>query len=318
MPEISLGVGAAAWRGAVGINGREIVLPLFVFDVDNALGGVDHAVPGIAGGHHAVEHVNAAGDAFQDIFWGTDAHKVPGFVCGQDLGHQLRHSIHVFYGFANREAADGIAFPPESGDGFCGYFAQFRIRAALNDGEKRLGMSVKRLGIVETLDAAREPAVCEAERFFRVFEIAGIRGTFIESHDDIRADDALDVHHIFRGKVVFRTIYVALKRDAFFFNLSAVRQGIHLESAAVGEYRAFPAIETVNTASFAQYIEARAQVKVVGIAQANLRLNIIAQFVLVYSFYRRRSTNRHKNRGLNLPVVGGDESCAGAAVRVGM
>ena len=50
----------------------------------------------------------------------------------------------------------------------------------------------------------------------------------------------------------------------------------------------------------------------VGVPQTNLGMDIVAEFVLVHGLYRGGSTNGHKDGGLNLTVVGGDESGASA------
>ena len=56
----------------------------------------------------------------------------------------------------------------------------------------------------------------------------------------------------------------------------------------------------------------------VGVAEYDLRPDVIGQFVLMHGFYRRCCAYGHKNRGLNHAVIGGDEARASAGVRVGM
>ena len=56
----------------------------------------------------------------------------------------------------------------------------------------------------------------------------------------------------------------------------------------------------------------------VGVTQANLRMNVIGQFVLMHGFYRSSRTDGHKNRRFNRPVIGSDEASAGAALGIGM
>ena len=64
--------------------------------------------------------------------------------------------------------------------------------------------------------------------------IAGIGGTFIKSHDDVSANDALNIDHIFRGKNVPAAINVALKVYTLFIYFSICRKGKDLVAAAIG------------------------------------------------------------------------------------
>jgi hypothetical protein len=68
----------------------------------------------------------------------------------------------------------------------------------------------------------------------------------------------------------------------------------------------------MDTAGFPEYFEARAQVQVVGIAQTDLRADIVAEFMLVYSLHRGGGTYGHKYGRLDFSVAGRDESGARA------
>ena len=46
------------------IERRKIGFPFFIFDVDRAVCGKQHAVSGVSGRHHAIEHVDAERDVF--------------------------------------------------------------------------------------------------------------------------------------------------------------------------------------------------------------------------------------------------------------
>ena len=48
--------------------------------------------------------------------------------------------------------------------------------------------------------------------------------TFIKSHDDITADNALDVHHFFGAEQMFAAINMRLKHYTFFIYLPVVGQ----------------------------------------------------------------------------------------------
>ena len=80
------------------------------------------------------------------------------------------------------------------------------------------------------------------------------------------------------------SINMAAKFATLFAEFANACQREHLETAAIGQHRAVEAIETVQTACLAQYVQPRTQVKVVGIAQNNLRLYVLLEFVLVNAF----------------------------------
>jgi len=111
---------------------------------------------------------------------------------------------------------------------------------------------------------------------------------------------------------------MALEGDALFFNFPTMGERINLKPTTIGQHGALPAIETVDATRSLQHIQAGAQVEVIGIAQADLGVDIVSKFVLVYGFYRSRCAHGHKNRGMDRAVVGLDLSGAGAGVGVGM
>ncbi len=311
-------MGLTCVYGADWVNGRKISLPLLVSDVDDAFGRVQHPVSRVAGGQYAVEHINTSGDPFQNIFGGAHAHEVAGFVLGKNLRHQFGHGVHFFGGFAHRESTDGIALAPVRGDGFGRNFPQLRVGAALHNREKGLLMTINRFGVVETFNAAFEPAVREAHRFFGILEIAWVGRTLIEGHNNVCPDDALDVHHVFWRKRVFRTINMALKGDTFLFDLPPMGERINLIAAAVGQDRALPSIETVDTARCTKHIQTRAEIEVISIAEADFGVNIVAELVLMYGFDGSRGAYGHENGGIDRAVVGFDLAGAGAGVGIGM
>ena len=242
------------------VNRAEIGFPFRVFDVDDAFGREKLAVPGVARRHHAVEHVDAERDAFEDVRGRTDPHQITRFVGGQNGGDEFGHRIHFFDGFADREAADGIAFAAKRGDGFGRNFPQFGESAALHNRKKSLRVAMHRLGRVEMLAASFEPAMGKLHRVFGVLEIAGIRGAFIEGHNDVCADNSLNINGFLRRKKMFGAVDMALESHAVLLYFSPMGERINLVAAAVGQNRAIPAVEFVQSACHLQHFEARSEV----------------------------------------------------------
>lgn len=113
---------------------------------------------------------------------------------------------------------------------------------------------------------------------------------------------------------MLRTVDVAAEMRAFFGQFAVAAERKYLEAAAIGKDRALPAVELVQTAGFVDYIHARAQIQMVGIAENDLSLYIVAQFVEMYAFYRTGCADRHEYRCLDDAVVGFYKSGTGLAV----
>jgi hypothetical protein len=74
--------------------------------------------------------------------------------------------------------------------------------------------------------------------------------------------------------------------------------------------------ELVQAASGLHDRVAGAQVEVVGIAEDDLRLHIVAQMGLLHGLDRADRAYRHENGGMDRTMVGFDLACTGAAARI--
>lgn len=220
--QVGLGVELTRQTRILLIDGAEILLPLGVLDVDDAAAGVEQAVAGVSGGQHAVEHIDAEGNALQDIDRRAYAHQVAGLIFGQDLTDQIGHLVHIFRRFAYRQAADGVGLAAETRDGFRGGSPQIGVGAALHDGEERLKIAVEAFLPVEVIAAAPQPAVGHLHRVFGVAIVARVGRAFVKGHDDIAADGSLDIDRLFRREKVAGAVDVRLKGNAFLFDLPVV------------------------------------------------------------------------------------------------
>lgn len=131
-------------------------------------------------------------------------------------------------------------------------------------------------------------------------------------------DGALDVHHAFGREDVLAAVDVRAKLGALFAQLADARKGEHLEATAVGQHRAVEAVELVQAARLLQHVEARTEVQVVGVAQNDLRLDVLLQFSQVHTFDGAHSAYRHEDGSFDLPVVGRYQACAGIGLAVGI
>ena len=93
--------------------------------------------------------------------------------------------------------------------------SEIRIYASLDDREKCLGISVKRLGLIEMLHTPLQPPLGKGKGFLGILVIRISGTTFVQSHDYVGSDYTLGVHIVFRsedmlGAVDMRTEYASV------------------------------------------------------------------------------------------------------------
>ena len=109
-----------------------------IAEVEPSGTGVDEPVPTSSGRHHAIEHVDAARHAFQDIVGSPDPHEVARGVVRKQRRGLFDGAQHDVLGFADRQAADRIAVEADGDQGFGAAAPQRRPRTTLHDPEQRL------------------------------------------------------------------------------------------------------------------------------------------------------------------------------------
>ena len=107
---------------------------------------------------------------------------------------------------------------------------------------------------VEPLHAPVEPAFGQAKGFLGIFIIGIARATLVERHDDVGTDGTLDVHYLLWCKEVLRTVDMRAELGALFMQFAVIGEGKDLEPSAIGEDRAFPPIELMQSAHLFQYL----------------------------------------------------------------
>jgi hypothetical protein len=98
--EVGLAVVVAHGTVNAFVEGGEVPFPFFIVDVDDAPGGEEHGVAAVAGGHYAVEHIHAEGNAFEYVPGGAYAHEVAGPVLGQGFAAKLADLVPHGLGLA--------------------------------------------------------------------------------------------------------------------------------------------------------------------------------------------------------------------------
>ena len=264
---IAAGVAAAAL-----FEDRVVVRELGVLHDETACPRHGHAVACDARRVDAVEHIDAALHALDEAVRRANAHEVARLVLRQKRRRVLEHLVHELLRLADREAAYRVARQVHRRRLAGAPLAQVFVHTALHDAEEALVRGRHRL--LATL----EPADRALRRLLRVVVVGRIRHTFIERHDDVRAECHLDLHRDFRREELLRAVDVRAERHALLCDLAQIAEAEDLKPAAVRQDRAVPVHELVQAAGLADEIHARPQEEVVGVRQDDARAEIV-QFV---------------------------------------
>ena len=141
---------------------------------------------------------------------------------------------------------------------------QVFMHAALNDSEQRIAIAI--MGVLTAL----RPTQRKPHRRGRVALVRGIRCAFVENHDNIGIERALNTHRFFRRQEADVPVYRRTKPDPFLADLAQLTQTENLESAGVGENRPIPAHEAMQSTMRCNDVEARSEPKVECIAEHDL------------------------------------------------
>ena len=305
--------GSAVDVATVWIDRAEIHLPLLVAHVHRTIVGEEHGVATIAGWHHAVEHIDTSLDGFEDVLWCTYSHQVARLVLWQNLVDHLYHLIHHLGRFSYGKTADGISVCSLVGNKLGCFSSQLWEGTTLHDREETLVVTIERFGLIETLETTVQPALCHLKALLGILEVALSWRTLVESHHDVGTDDALCVHHVLWGKDMFASVDMRTELATFLSQLTDTGERENLETTTVGEDRTLPAIESMQAACCLHDLKSWTEVEVIGIAQDNLSLHLVAKLVEVDSLHRTYGSHRHEDWSLDLSVVGGDDASAGIA-----
>ena len=120
---------------------------------------------------------------------------------------------------------------------------------------------------VELRAAALEPPEAAIHRGARRGLVRLSFDQFVELHDQIGADVALDPHDVLGRVVVQRSVEVTAERDALFGDGAHLRQRVDLKAPRVGEHRAVPAREGVQPAERPHHQVARTEVEMEGVGE---------------------------------------------------
>ena len=237
-----------------------------VAQVDRAATREGEPMTAVAGGQHAIEHVDAAADRFQQILRRANAHQIARLVGGQRRCDLVDNAEHDLLRLADREPADRIAGKADADEGTGALGAQRRVVAALHDAEQ----GAARRRTLERALAALGPAQRQPHRAFHFGTRRGQLQAFVELHHDVGPEQILDFDRALRRERDHRAVDVRAERDAALVELAQLRQRHHLEPARVGQDRVRPVHERVQAAQRRDALGARPQHQVIGVAEQDV------------------------------------------------
>ena len=227
-------------------------------------------------------------------------------------GCKIQRGEHRLLPLAHGEAADGVSVKADFGQLLGADPAQFLIQCALLD-TKQGGPCRMFPARIKGITAA----LCPAHRHFHAggdFITRPICArAFIKRHHNVRPQQSLDFHRAFGRQHVLRAVNVAAKFHTLFRQLAQVRQAHHLIAAAVGQYRAVPVHEFVQTAQLRHPFRAGAQHQVIGIAEDDV-CTCRAHGFRLHRLYRCGRAHGHEGGRANITAHHFDPPGAGGAI----
>ena len=242
---------------AIFFEGSEIVGEGGVLHNEAGAGGSSgrnhsHTVTGDAGWENAVEHIDAAQDAFEQMVGSADTHQIARLILWQIPRRNLKHIVHNIARFADAQSANCAAVEVHTADNFGAFFAQVRENAPLADTKNAL------IGRSFSVETALSPAVRAFGRFFGVVVIGGIGNAFVERHSNIGAERHLSSNGNFGRKKFWRAVEVRAESYAVLSDFAQFAEAENLEAAAVSQNTARPVHKFVQAARLLNQIRARA------------------------------------------------------------
>src|SRR5579864_6757652 len=136
---------------------------------------------------------------------------------------------------------------------------------------------------------------------------------FIKGHDDVPAQGDLNLDGTLGSEYVRRAVKMRSERYPFLTDLPQFAQAEHLKPARIGENRPLPGAEFVQSPQSAHQFMPRTQVKMVRVAQDDLRAQLF-QNILGDALDRALRAHGHEHRSLHLSMGSGNspgKACAG-------
>ncbi|MNH06159.1 hypothetical protein D3C79_655180 [compost metagenome] len=267
------------------------------------------AVAGVAGRHHAIEHVDAAAHPFHQILRLAHPHQVARLV-GRDLrADVIQDAVHVFLGLTHRQTADRIAVEADLQQTVEGDIPQRLVDGALNDAEQ--GVLVAQC--IKLLAGALGPAQGHLHGLARLFVGRRIGRALVEDHHDVGAQIVLDLHGFLGVEEDLLAVDGMTEMHPLLGDLANVTQAEHLETTGVGQDGALPVHEIMQIPVGAHHRLTRPQPEVEGVAKQDLGAGL-AHLFRGHPLDGAVGTDRHEGRGLDHTALEYQLTATGATI----
>ena len=272
---------------------------------------------GIAAGHNAVKQIHTTGYGLDDVAGSADTHQIADLVLGHVRFHLTDHLIHHFGGLAHSQTADGVAVQLQLCNLLHVLHAQVCIGTALIDAEQKLIRVDRDTLVLQACHfglAALQPAGGAFAAVLGVIVLGGVLYALIKGHGDGRAQICLNLHTLLRPHKDAVPVQMGGEGHALLGDLAQLCQTEHLKSAAVGQDRPVPAGKLVQAAHIRYQLVAGTQMQMVGVAQHDLRADILQILRRQAALDGTSGGNVLEGRGLNRAVHGFELAPPGAVL----
>ena len=312
MMQIGAGIIARGRAVAFLVQRTRIIGVTGVFQVDLAPAGEGKAMSAGAGRHHAVELVDAAGDALQNIVRRADAHQIARLVHRHHRRGDFQHAQHHLLRLAHRKAADRIALERHRREAFGGADAQMRHVTALHDAIEPLPLFNAAHGL-ELGARALGPAERQLHRPLHLLLRRRQADTFVQLHLDVGSEQPLNFNGTLRREVIALAVDMALELHARLVQLAKLRQRHDLKATRVSQDRVRPLHEVMQPAKTRYALGTGAQHQVIGVAQHHIGAKR-AHLIGVHGLDGRLRAHGHEGGRAHEAVRRGDLPAPGHAI----
>src|SRR5882757_3216228 len=204
------------------------------------------AVTGMAGRHHAIEHINAAQYGCNDVLGPAHAHQIARPVDGHVWNEGFEDAQPLLLGLAHSEPPYRQTREVESHQGLERCKPQGAMHAALDDPEQPARWLAASRGFSIVMSVAPGgPAHGALHRFAGLALGGGVRRAVVQRHCDVRAQLELHVHRVFRREPHVGAVDWGAEAHPFLRNLTEALEAENLETTRVSENGVLPVHESV-------------------------------------------------------------------------
>ena len=187
MTDVGSAVVTARRALAAFLDRARIQLVFLVEQIHFSMVCVNMAVASVPARIYAVEEIDAALYAFQNVCRRSNAHQIRRFVFRQVRNDFVENMVHLLVALSYCQTADCIAIEIHLGNPFCMVNADILINRTLVDSEQKLMFVDRVFPLVQLLHlifASLQPSRRAVDRVLHITALCHTRRALVESHRD--------------------------------------------------------------------------------------------------------------------------------------